>query len=297
MLKSMTAFGRARRTTALGDKDITAEIKSVNSRYMDLSVRLPRFYSFLEEKIKAYLTERGIARGKIEVSVSVDILSQKGTEITVDTAVAESYIKALETLRDTFGLKDDISTMRVAQNRDVFIEKKAEDDLEKDWADVRAVLSEAVDVFLSAREREGANLRADLLKKADHIKELAAKVAELSKNAVDAYGEKLEAKIRQFLDNNSLVIDENRILTEVGIFADRVAIDEELVRLDSHFGAFAEMMDAAEPIGRKLDFLVQEINRETNTIGSKANNTEISHLVVEMKTEIEKIREQIQNLE
>jgi len=297
MLKSMTAFGRARRTTALGVKDITAEIKSVNSRYMDLSVRLPRFYSFLEEKIKAYLTERGIARGKIEVSVSVDILSQKGTEITVDTAVAESYIKALETLRDTFGLKDDISTMRVAQNRDVFIEKKAEDDLEKDWADVRAVLSEAVDVFLSAREREGANLRADLLKKADHIKELAAKVAELSKNAVDAYGEKLEAKIRQFLDNNSLVIDENRILTEVGIFADRVAIDEELVRLDSHFGAFAEMMDAAEPIGRKLDFLVQEINRETNTIGSKANNTEISHLVVEMKTEIEKIREQIQNLE
>jgi len=231
------------------------------------------------------------------VSVSVDILSQKGTEITVDTAVAESYIKALETLRDTFGLKDDISTMRVAQNRDVFIEKKAEDDLEKDWADVRAVLSEAVDVFLSAREREGANLRADLLKKADHIKELAAKVAELSKNAVDAYGEKLEAKIRQFLDNNSLVIDENRILTEVGIFADRVAIDEELVRLDSHFGAFAEMMDAAEPIGRKLDFLVQEINRETNTIGSKANNTEISHLVVEMKTEIEKIREQIQKLE
>ncbi len=297
MLKSMTAFGRARGTSGSGDKDITTELKSVNSRFMDLSVRLPRSYSFLEEKIKAYLTERGISRGKIEVSVSVDLLRQEDVEITVDEAVAASYIKALETLRDTFGLRDDISTMRVAQNKDIFIEKKAEDDLERDWDDVRRVLGEAVDMFLAAREREGANLRADLLGKVDSLRDMAKTVEKLSAADVENYTEKLETRIRQLLDKNDLSFDDSRILTEVGIFADRVAIDEELVRLGSHFKAFEEIIDAPEAAGRKLDFLVQEINREINTIGSKANNTEIAHLVVEMKTVVEKIREQIQNLE
>lgn len=297
MLKSMTAFGRARGTSGSGDKDITTELKSVNSRFMDLSVRLPRSYSFLEEKIKAYLTERGISRGKIEVSVSVDLLRQEDVEITVDEAVAASYIKALETLRDTFGLRDDISTMRVAQNKDIFIEKKAEDDLERDWDDVRRVLGEAVDMFLAAREREGANLRADLLGKVDSLRDMAKTVEKLSAADVENYTEKLEARIRQLLDKNDLSFDDSRILTEVGIFADRVAIDEELVRLGSHFKAFEQIIDAPEAAGRKLDFLVQEINREINTIGSKANNTEIAHLVVEMKTVVEKIREQIQNLE
>ncbi|MCQ2423583.1 MAG: YicC family protein [Clostridia bacterium] len=297
MLKSMTAFGRARGTSGSGDKDITTELKSVNSRFMDLSVRLPRSYSFLEEKIKAYLTERGISRGKIEVSVSVDLLRQEDVEITLDEAVAASYIKALETLRDTFGLRDDISTMRVAQNKDIFIEKKAEDDLERDWDDVRRVLGEAVDMFLAAREREGANLRADLLGKVDSLRDMAKTVEKLSAADVENYTEKLEARIRQLLDKNDLSFDDSRILTEVGIFADRVAIDEELVRLGSHFKAFEEIIDAPEAAGRKLDFLVQEINREINTIGSKANNTEIAHLVVEMKTVVEKIREQIQNLE
>lgn len=297
MLKSMTAFGRARGTSQSGDKDITAELKSVNSRFMDLSVRLPRSYSFLEDRIKPYLTERGISRGKIEVSVSVDLLRQADVEITVDEAVAASYIKALETLRDTFGLRDDISTMRVAQNRDIFIEKKAEDDLERDWEDVRRVLDGAVDMFLAAREREGANLRADLLGKIASLRETAKTVETLSAADTVGYAEKLEARIRQLLDKNNLQFDDSRILTEVGIFADRVAIDEELVRLGSHFKAFEEIVDAPEAAGRKLDFLVQEINREINTIGSKANNTEIAHLVVEMKTVVEKIREQIQNLE
>ena len=297
MLKSMTAFGRARGTSQSGDKDITAELKSVNSRFMDLSVRLPRSYSFLEDRIKPYLTERGISRGKIEVSVSVDLLRQADVEITVDEAVAASYIKALETLRDTFGLRDDISTMRVAQNRDIFIEKKAEDDLERDWEDVRRVLDGAVDMFLAAREREGANLRADLLGKIASLRETAKTVETLSAADVTNYAEKLETRIRQLLDKNNLQFDDSRILTEVGIFADRVAIDEELVRLGSHFKAFEEIVDAPEAAGRKLDFLVQEINREINTIGSKANNTEIAHLVVEMKTVVEKIREQIQNLE
>lgn len=297
MLKSMTAFGRARGASQSGDKDITAELKSVNSRFMDLSVRLPRSYSFLEDRIKPYLTERGISRGKIEVSVSVDLLRQQDVEITVDEAVAASYIKALETLRDTFALRDDISTMRVAQNRDIFIEKKAEDDIERDWEDVRRVLGEAVDMFLAAREREGANLREDLLGKIESLRATAKTVEALSAADVDNYAEKLETRIRQLLDKNNLQFDDSRILTEVGIFADRVAIDEELVRLESHFKAFGEIIDAPEAAGRKLDFLVQEINREINTIGSKANNTEIAHLVVEMKTVVEKIREQIQNLE
>ncbi len=297
MLKSMTAFGRRRQLSAAGDKDITAEIKSVNSRFLDLTVRTPRGYAFLEEKVKGYLSERGISRGKVEVSVSIDVISQTGATILVDTGLAANYLEALRTLRDTFGLKDDISTMRVAQNRDLFIEKKPEDDMDRDWADVREVLSIAVDQFLAAREAEGARLREDLLRKADRLRELAERVAVLSRDCTDTYAEKLEARIRQLLENNGLEIDENRILTEVGIYADRVAVDEELVRLDSHLKAFAEIMDAPEPAGRKLDFLLQEINRETNTIGSKGNNTDISFLVVEMKTEIEKIREQIQNLE
>lgn len=297
MIKSMTAFGRAKQTTADGSKDITIELKSVNNRFMDVTVRLPRSYSFLEEKIKGYLTQRGITRGKIEINVTVDVLSSASVEVSIDKGLAASYIQALYELRDAFNLKDDITAMRVAQNRDLFIEKKADEDLERDWQDFLPVLEAAIDMFIAAREREGANLRQDLLLKADAIRERKARVAELSQNDVDTYAEKLEARIRQILDNHSLEIDENRILTEVGIFADRVAIDEELVRLDSHLDAFAQIMDAPEPAGRKLDFLVQEINREINTIGSKCNNTEMSHEVVEMKTIVEKIREQIQNLE
>ncbi len=297
MLKSMTAFGRARALNASGTKDITAEIKSVNSRFLDCTVRLPRAYSFLEEKIKAYLTERGIVRGKIEVFIGIDVLEQDGVVITPDCALAQSYLDALYTLRDQFGLKDDITVMSVAANRDLFLIKKPEDDMERDWEDIRAVLSGAIDAFLAAREREGENLRVDILAKAEKIKACAAQIKTFSEADIEGYKEKLDARIRKILENYSIQIDETRILTEVAIFADRAAIDEELVRLGSHFSALTEILDSPEPAGRKLDFLLQEMNREVNTIGSKANNVGIARLVVEMKSEFEKIREQIQNIE
>ncbi|MBQ7714794.1 MAG: YicC family protein [Clostridia bacterium] len=297
MLKSMTAFGRARRKSAAGDKDITAEIKSVNSRYLDCTVKLPRSYTFLEERIKAYIAERGITRGKVEIYVGVDVIEQTGLTITLDHAIAESYLKALYDLRDSFSLKDDITVMSVAANRELFTTEKPEDDAERDWEDVKAVLSEAVDSFIDAREREGARLEEDILKKAEAIEECAAKIAVLSENDIAGYGAKLEERIRKFLSDFDIEIAEQRILTEAAIYADRAAIDEELVRLGSHFKAMREIIVKPEPAGRNLDFLLQEMNRETNTIGSKANNADIAHLVVNIKNILEKIREQIQNIE
>ncbi len=297
MLKSMTAFGRARAVTPSGRLDVTAELRSVNSRYLDCTVKLPRMYSFMEDKVKALLAEKGISRGKLEVYIGVDVIEQTGIEISVDKEAARSYIAALEALRDTFGLKDDISVMTVAQNRDLFSMKKPEDDLERDWAEVRPVVEEAIAAFNAMRAREGENLCADLLKKAEVIEGYAAQVKTISEADIAGYPVKLENRIKQLLSDFDVEIAEQRILTEAAIFADKAAIDEELVRLASHFSAFREIMASNEAAGRKLDFLLQEINRETNTIGSKAANTEIAHIVVDMKTELEKIREQIQNLE
>lgn len=297
MLKSMTAFGRARKMSSDNALDITAEIKSVNSRYLDCNVRIPRMYGFLEEKVKAFLAEAGITRGKLEVYIGVDVLEHRGMEVMLDTEAAKSYITALEKLRDTFGLKNDISVMTVAGNHDLFTVKKPDDDLENDWQEIRAVLAEAVEGYNKMRAAEGENLAADLVKKAESIKASAAKIKELSEGDIAGYPAKLENRIRQLLRDFDVETTEQRILTEAAIFADKAAIDEELVRLDSHFKALDEILGASEPVGRKLDFLVQEINREINTIGSKAANAEIAHLVVNMKTELEKIREQIQNIE
>ena len=297
MLKSMTAFGRARKLSSDNSLDITAEIKSVNSRYLDCTVKISRMYSFLEEKVKAYIAESGITRGKVEVYIGVDVLAQKGVEVILDTEAAKSYIASLEQLRDTFGLKDDITVMKVAGNRDLFAVKKPDDDMERDWQEVKAVLEEAVVAYNNMRANEGENLCVDILKKADTIKANADKIKELSEADISAYPAKLEQRIRQLLKDFDVETTEQRILTEAAIFADKAAIDEELVRLASHFGVLGEIVNSNEPSGRKLDFLVQEINREINTIGSKAGNAEIAHLVVDMKTELEKIREQIQNIE
>ncbi|MBE6541908.1 MAG: YicC family protein [Ruminococcaceae bacterium] len=297
MLKSMTAFGRARRMSPDESLDITAEIKSVNSRYLDSTIKISRMYSFLEEKVKSHLAEAGITRGKVEIYIGVDVIKKSGLEVMVDTEAARSYINALETLRDTFGLKDDISVMRVASNHDLFTTKKPDDDIERDWEMIRPVLDEAIAGFVAMRASEGENLCRDLLEKAEGIKASAARVKELSAADISGYPAKLEQRIRQLLKDFDVETTEQRILTEAAIYADKAAIDEELVRLDSHFKAFEEIINSNEAAGRKLDFLVQEINREINTIGSKAGNSEIAHLVVDMKTELEKIREQVQNLE
>ncbi len=293
----MTAFGRSRRTSSDGALDITAEIKSVNSRYLDCSVKLSRAYSCLEDKVKSYLTSSGISRGKVEVYIGVDVLEKRGDTVVLDKAAAESYINALKELRDEFSLPDDITTMKVAENRDIFTTKRADEDIDSDWEEIKTVLSEAVDGFIAMRAAEGERLCTDVMKKAETIKASAAKIKELSENDIKSYPAKLEQRIKQLLSDFDVETTEQRILTEAAIFADKAAIDEELVRLDSHFKALDEIVHFDETAGRKLDFLVQEINREINTIGSKAGNSEIAHLVVEMKTELEKIREQIQNIE
>ncbi len=295
MIKSMTAFGRARRT--VGGKDITVEIRSVNNRFFDCSVKLPRSFSFLEEKIKPYMQAKGINRGKVDVFIGIDVIDTPDADIAIDMGYAEAYISALRSLGESFGLNDDISIMKVAQNRDIFIVKKPEEDMERDFSDICTVLDEATEKFLSGRTREGQNIEADLIAKVSAIRERVDSIETLSEADTASYRERLEAKLREMLSDNRIVFDESRILTECALFADRIAIDEELVRLRSHFDGFEEILRADEPVGRRLDFLLQEINRETNTIGSKCQNASIAKLVVDIKCEIEKIREQIQNIE
>lgn len=293
MLKSMTAYGRS--SMSIGEKDISVEIKSVNNRFLDCSVRLPRSLSYLEDKIKKELTARGISRGKLEIGVLVNGDSE--LEITIDRTYAKGYLDALHALRDEFGLSDDISVMTVARNNEVFTTKRPEKDEEREWNDLKAVLSSAIDGFIEMREREGANLAKDILGKISVCRGYTKEISKLSERDIKGYRAKLEERLRQVLADNRVTIDENRILTECAIFADRVAVDEELVRLESHFGAFEGFLNSDEAVGRKLDFLLQEMNRETNTIGSKCSDTEIARLVVEMKSELEKVREQIQNIE
>lgn len=295
MVRSMTAFGRAKEL--VGAKNITVEIKSVNNRFFDCSVKITRAFSFLEEKIKAYIQSCGVSRGKVDVFVQIELIESQGTLVSLDDAYVKSYIASLERLRDEYGLANDISVMSVASNPNIFRVVKEEEDAEKDWQDIKPVVDAALSVFLSQRESEGRRLRADLMEKKAGLMKIKEQIAQKSAECISSYHDKLEAKLREVLSDNKITMDESRILTECAIFADKVAIDEELVRLDSHFKSYDEIFAQDEPVGRKLDFLLQEMNRETNTIGSKAQNTDIAKLVIEMKNELEKIREQIQNLE
>lgn len=297
MANSMTAFGRAKALSADGSKNITCEIKSVNSRYLDCTVKIARTYSYLEEKVKAYLTQKGITRGKVEIYIGVEVIEQKGIETALDSAAAASYIGALCRLRDEFGLPDDITVMRVAQNRELFTVVRPDEDAEQDWQDVLSVLDPAIDSFLERRAAEGERMVADVSGKIEYIREIVKKISELSKADIQGYSQKLTERIKKLLSDFDVEMAEQRILTEAAIFADKAAIDEEMVRLESHFKTFYEIVGSPEPAGRKLDFLLQEMNREINTTGSKANNSEIAHLVVDVKAELEKIREQIQNIE
>lgn len=293
MIKSMTGYGRAKKE--IGGRNILVELKSVNNRYLDCTVKLPKLFGFLEEKIKSYISSKGISRGKVEIFVSIDILEEIGVSVELDRAYAKSYIDALRTLAAEFNLENDISVMSVASNRDIFSVKKADEDMDREWANVLPVLEEATAAFITSREREGANMKADILSKKANIEALVKKIAPLSEADAKNQYAKLESRIKQLLGD--VVVDENRLITECALFADKIAIDEELVRLSSHFEAFDQIVASDEPVGRKLDFLLQEINRETNTIGSKACDVNIAKIVVEIKSELEKIREQIQNIE
>ena len=295
MLKSMTGYGRARKN--IDNYDITVEIKSVNNRTLDVSVKLPRAYTFAEERVKPLLLEYGINRGKLDVYVSVDVPANEGATLTLDKEFAAQYIGALRTLRDEFTLPDDITTMKVAENRDVFTVTKKEDDLEADWERIKTVLIEAADRFDAARAAEGQRLVADVKTKLGTVSSLVDDVESRAGDAVKEYEARLYKKLKETLSETGTVADESRVLTECAIFADRVATDEETVRLRSHIKAFYDTLDGDGPAGRNLDFWCQEMNREANTTGSKAQNAAITADVVAIKCEIEKIREQIQNIE
>lgn len=297
MIRSMTAFGRAVKNAETEGKNITVELKSVNNRYLDCNIKISRAYSFLEDRVRQYVQTKGISRGKLDVYVGVEVVENVGMTIGLDKALAESYIAALRALRDQFGLKDDISVMTVAQNREIFNVTKPEEDAERDWLSIKPVLDEAIAAFIKVRETEGEKLKADILDKLVKIESIAAKIKVLSEDDIAAYHTKFETRLKNLLADNMVELNPQMVLTECAIYADRVAIDEELVRLGCHFDAMREIFKSDEPVGRKLDFLMQEMNRETNTIGSKASNVEIAAMVVEIKSELEKIREQLQNIE
>ncbi|MBQ9066916.1 MAG: YicC family protein [Clostridia bacterium] len=292
MTKSMTGYGRAQHEDE--NYSILIELKSVNHRYFELGTRVPRAYSFLEEKIKSYLQGR-IARGKVECNLSLEEIAADSVEVRVNHALAKAYLDAMKELAGTYDLRSDVTPTSLARFNDVFSVRKAEADEDAVWAAVQPVLAEATDRFLAMREREGQKLREDICTKADHILEMVSFVEERSPQTVLEYNEKLKSRIRDLLGDAK--VDEQRLLTEAAIYADKVAVDEETVRLRSHIEQLRAMFDEEGAIGRKMDFLVQEINREANTIGSKASDLEITSRVLSIKGDVEKIREQVQNIE
>lgn len=292
MIKSMTGYGRAQK--AFENRDITVEIKSVNHRFFEFSARTPRAYGYLDEKLKALL-QGEISRGKVEVSVQLLNAESQGTQVEVSRELAASYAGALRELGEELSLTDDLSLSVFARLPDLFCVRRAQEDEELVVQQVTQVASEALEQFLKMRRAEGEKLKADVLSRLDTIEADVGQVEQLSPQTVQAYREKLTAKIKEVLSDCQA--DEQRIVTEAAIFAEKIAVDEETVRLRSHLHQFRQILESGEPVGRKLDFLVQECNRETNTIGSKAMDLKVTRLVVEMKSEIEKIREQIQNIE
>lgn len=288
----MTGFGRERMT--LGSREILVEIRSVNHRYYEFSAKTPRAYGYLDEKLKAFM--RGaISRGKVEVSVSIYNHEGVSENICINQEVAKGYVNALRASADELSLSDDLALSDIMRLPDVFTVVKVIDDEEEIWQQVSTVAGEALKRFVEMRETEGKKMFADISSRLDMIEETVGKVEKLSPESVAAYRQRLYDKISEVLGDRN--IDESRILTEAAIFADKIAVDEETVRLRSHIAQFRELLDSGEPVGRKLDFLIQEMNREVNTTGSKAQELEITKMVVEMKSEIEKIREQIQNIE
>ena len=292
MLRSMTGFGREH--IMFEGREILVEIKSVNSRYYEFSSKLPRAYGYIDEKLKTLLANK-ISRGKVEVSVS--IFNQVGTdaEIEVNEPLARQYVEALRGVSETLNLRDDLSLTSIMRFSDVFTVKKTIEDEETVWEQVKQVAQAALDKFITMRETEGAKMHDDIASRLQFIEDTVAKIEAQSPETTKAYREKLFAKIKAVVEDRS--IDDARVLTEAAIFSEKTAVDEETVRLRSHLSQYRSLIEQDIPVGRKLDFLTQELNREVNTIGSKCQDLEITRMVVDLKSEIEKIREQIQNIE
>ena len=292
MLRSMTGFGRGEDT--IGGRHIVFETKSVNHKYFEFNSRIPRGYLFLEDKLKAYIQGK-ISRGKVDVFLQIETLEETDVQVLVNHSLASAYVTALQELKERYQLPDEPSLALLSKYSDIFSVHKAPEDEDAVWEAVRQVADQAIASFLKMREAEGARLKADILEKAGEIVALVDQVERHTPETVEHYRERLKAKIEELLQDNRF--DEQRVLTEVAIFADKVAVDEETVRLRSHFQQLQRLVDSDGPVGRKIDFLVQEMNREANTIGSKSVNSQIAYLVVDIKALIEKIREQVQNVE
>ena len=288
----MTGYGRAQ---AICDGlDISFEIKSVNHRYFEFSSRVPRAYLFLEEKLKSFIKGK-VARGKIEAFLHITELEAEAADVVINKPLAEGYLKALSELESSYELRNDISVMQIARLPEVLTVTKAEADEEAVWNAVKPVVEEGIERFIAMRAAEGEKLKEDVLARGDLILENVSFIEERSPQTVKEYTERLTARIEEVLADKA--VDEARILTEAAIFADKVAVSEETVRLRSHIAQLHELLESKEAVGRKLDFLVQEMNREANTIGSKCQDVNVTKKVLDIKSEIEKIREQIQNIE
>ena len=292
MVRSMTGYGRAQQER--GGRDITIEIKSVNARYFEYSSRMPRSFAFLDDRLKR-LVGGAISRGKTELALTIVNVGAPEASISVNLELAKSYLEAMRAMSDALGVQDDVAVSTLARFSDVFTTRRVETNEEQLWQDVRAVAEAAVENFIAMRAAEGEKLKADILSRLETLERAVGEVEEMSARRVPLYKEKLYARLQALLADTA--VDEARILTEAAIFADKTAVDEETVRLRSHLRQYRDILELGEPVGRKLDFLTQEMNRETNTIGSKAQELEITRKVVDMKAEIEQIREQIQNIE
>ena len=292
MIRSMTGYGGAKGTVQ--GLELSIELKSVNNRFLDTSVRLPRTYLFAEEAVKAAV-QRHISRGKVDVFVTVESAGTQDVVVKVNEPLLRGYLAALQQVSVICGVPNDASAMSLSRMPDVLTVEKAETDQDAVAAAITEVLEQALGEYDAMREREGEKLREDIASRVDTIERLVTRVEEESPRTVADYKARLEQKMREVLETAG--IEESRILTEAAIFADKVAVDEETVRLRSHMAQMREMLAGDKPVGRKLDFLVQEMNREANTIGSKCQNADIAHVVVDIKAEIEKIREQVQNIE
>lgn len=292
MILSMTGFGRG--TAVRNGREITVELRSVNSRYFEYASRIPRTCNYLDSRLKKQLNQR-ISRGKVELSLTMQEVDAADTVVAVNLELARSYQQALEQMSQTLGMRNDVSSGLVSRFPEVLSTHHADVDEEQLWEDVSAVTAQALDRFVAMRAAEGEKMKADIESRLAFLEQCVGRVESLSAGRVENYTARLYEKLRVILEDREL--DDARVLTEAAIFADKTAVDEETVRLRSHIAQYREILSLDEPVGRKLDFLTQELNRETNTIGSKCQDLDITRIVVDMKAEIEKIREQIQNLE
>ena len=294
MVQSMTGFGRCE--TEINGRAVTVEIKSVNHRYFEFSCRITRGYSFLEDKLKSFVNSK-VSRGKIDMFVSIGAADDTPSEVSVNHSLVAGYLAAMQEIADTYHIENDAAVVSLSRFPDVFTVNKAAVDEEQLMADVLSVAEQALNSFLAMRRTEGEKMKADILGRAHTILSIVDEIEERSPKTVREYEERLLERIRQTLENLSVEVDEQRVLTEVAVFADKVAVAEETVRLRSHFEQLSRFLERNEPVGRKIDFIIQEMNREANTIGSKVQDAQLAHKVVDIKSEIEKIREQVQNIE